>query len=100
MPNNAIQKIVMCDIRRNWRKVEELLEVTKQQALKTMMRKKDFERMLEIRFPPYYKQPRPKPITRHAGNIDDDDNKLVRASVSKPDSHPARQLRTQPSDSR
>lgn len=60
MPNDAIQKIVLCDKRRSWRKVEELLGVTKQQALKTMMSKKDFKQMLEIRFPSCSKQLRPK----------------------------------------
>ncbi|XP_058501112.1 uncharacterized protein LOC131469792 [Solea solea] len=60
MPNDAIQKKVLFDKRRSWRKIEETLGVSKQQALKTMMIKKDFERMLEIRFPPLSKQPRPR----------------------------------------
>ena len=69
----SVGAVVVLKILRLHGMVEQLLGLTKQQALKTMMTKKDFERMLEIRSRPTPSSRAPRPITCHAGNIDDDD---------------------------
>ncbi len=59
MKNDVIQKQVLFDKRKTWRKMEELLGIDRQQALRSMLNKKDFTRLLERRFP-CSKQSRPK----------------------------------------
>ena len=66
MENNSIQKQVLFDKRRSWKKVENLLGIDRQQALRGMMNKKDFLRLLERRFP-RPKQSPPKAIHAPSG---------------------------------
>jgi hypothetical protein len=73
MKNDAIQKQVLFDKRKTWKKLEDLLGIDSQQALRSMMNKRTSRGCWSVgSLAPSNHAPRP--ITRRAGNIDDVDD--------------------------